>query len=134
MNKNTARLLRGALFIVYFWFGALKLLGLSPATQLVHDLFDVTVPLIPFGTFFVLFSAFEVVLGIAWLFPKLTRLAFWATMLHLLSTALPLVMLPGQVWTGFLVPTLEGQYILKNVLIVAAAYALYAHRSRGRNA
>ncbi len=134
MNKNAVRLLRGALFVVYFWFGALKLLGLSPATQLVHDLFDVTVPLIPFGTFFVLFSAFEVALGIAWLFPKMTRLAFWATLLHLFSTALPLVMLPGQVWTGFLVPTLEGQYIVKNVLILAAAYALYAHRARGRSA
>lgn len=115
--------------MVYGWFGALKLLGLSPATQLVHDLFDRTVPLMSFGTFMMLFAAFEVAIGIAFLFPRLTKVAFVATCAHLFSTALPLVVLVDQAWAGFLVPTMAGQYILKNVLILAAAYALWSERA-----
>lgn len=132
MNKNSAWLLRIGLFLVYAWFGVLKLLGLSPATQLVHDLFDLTVPLLGFDTFLILFATFEVLIGIAFLFPRFTKIAFYAVILHLFSTALPLVLLPGQVWTGFLVPTMEGQYILKNVLILGAAYALFTQRKPAR--
>jgi uncharacterized membrane protein YphA (DoxX/SURF4 family) len=123
--------LRIGLAIVYVWFGLLKALGVSPATQLVHDLFDKTVPsFVPFGFFYPAFSWFEVLLGILFLFPKLTRVAFVLVVFHLISTALPLVALPDQAWSSFLVPTMEGQYIVKNVLIFGAALALLVRRER----
>lgn len=130
MTRHAQWGIRAALALVYVWFGALKLLGLSPATGLVRDLFDKTVPVLDFPTFMALFAAFEVAIGIAFLVPRLTRVAFGATCLHLISTALPLVLLPGHAWSGVLIPTMEGQYILKNVLILASAYALLAQRSR----
>lgn len=126
-------LLRIGLAIVYVWFGLLKVIGLSPATQLVRDLFDKTVPsFVPFGFFYPAFSWFEVVLGLLFLFPKLTRLAFLLVVLHLATTVLPLIFLPGGAWNGFMSPTIEGQYIIKNVLILGSAFALLVRYERRR--
>lgn len=126
MSRNALWAIRVALAAIYVWFGVLKLLDLSPATQLVHDLFDLTVPLLSFGTFMYLFASFEVLLGIAILVPRLTKVACAALALHVIATMMPLVLLPQHVWMGLLIPTLEGQFILKNLLILACAYALSA--------
>jgi uncharacterized membrane protein YkgB len=55
------------------------------------------------------------------------RLAFLLLIIHLITTIMPLFILPTVAWQSFLVPTLEGQYILKNVLIVACAMGIVAH-------
>lgn len=117
-------IIRGALFLVYFWFGVLKVLGMSPATPLVETLHAQTISFIPFAQFMILFGLGEVVLGILFLIPKATRLALWLVALHLFTAMLPLVVLPHMVWAVWLVPTLEGQYIIKNVLIIALAVVL----------
>src|SRR3989344_6747277 len=118
---------RGAIFIIYFWFGALKLLGLSPATPLVFALFEKTfVSFIPFVIFYTFFSVFEVAIGILFLIHGLERAAIYLLGLHLFTTILPLFLLPDLTWQSFLVPTLEGQYIIKNVLIVALAAGIAA--------
>ena len=118
---------RGAIFIIYFWFGALKLLGLSPATPLVFALFEKTfVSFIPFGIFYTFFSVFEVAIGILFLIHGLERAAIYLLGLHLFTTILPLFLLPDLTWQSFLVPTIEGQYIIKNILIVALAASIAA--------
>ena len=133
-ERHSFWVLRLALAIVYVWFGLLKALGLSPATELVHALFDRTIAwMIPFGTFFALFSWFEVAIGALFLFPRLTRVAVALTLAHVITTVMPLVLMPGAVWDGAFVPTLEGQYIIKNVLIVAAAFALLARHERTKS-
>ncbi len=117
---------RFAIFVVYFWFGILKVVGLSPATELVHALFDQTLAaFIPFNTFFLLFALFEVAIGVMYLFPKFDKVSFPLLLLHLFLAAGPLVLLPAAVWTQPLVPTLEGQYIIKNILILSAAWTIY---------
>lgn len=117
---------RLAIFVVYFWFGLLKVIGVSPATELVHALFNQTLAsFVPFATFFILFALFEVAIGLMYLFPKLDRISFPLILLHLFTTAGPLVLLPSAVWTQPFVPTLEGQYIIKNVLILSAAWTVY---------
>ena len=124
-KKIEAPLARLAIFIVYFWFGALKLLGLSPATPLVFALFEKTlVSFVPFGIFYTLFSTFEIVIGILFLIHGLERVAIYLLALHLITTALPLFLLPDLTWQSFLVPTMEGQYIIKNVLIAALAVGI----------
>ena len=55
---------RVSLFIVFFWFGILKVLGLSPAGSLVHDLFDQTISFIPFDVFYICFALLECAIGI----------------------------------------------------------------------
>ena len=45
----------------------------------------------------------------------------------MITTAGPLVLLPSETWQSFFVPTLEGQYIIKNLVIIAAAIGIAAH-------
>ncbi len=118
---------RIALFIVFFWFGILKVLGMSPAGALVHQLYEQTVPFLSFDTFYILFALFECLIGILFLIPKTERIVLPLLLIHLISTSLPLVFLPHATWSGFLVPTMEGQYIIKNLAIIAAAIGIAAH-------
>lgn len=127
-RSHFLQFIRWALFTVYFFFGLLKVLGLSPATPLVHALFGVTLaPFMTFELFNPLFGVFEMFLGILFLLPRYFRFTLSLLVLHLVLTASPLVLLPQYAWSGFLVPTLEGQYILKNILIIACALVLLAH-------
>jgi uncharacterized membrane protein YkgB len=117
---------RWAFFVVYFWFGILKVLGLSPASPLVLALLAKTLPFIPPHAFMVGFGAFEVAVGVVFLVPRLERLAIGLLGAHLVTTLLPLLLLPSMAWQGPFVPTLEGQYIIKNVLMMALAANLAA--------
>ncbi|MBK6979302.1 MAG: hypothetical protein IPH28_21250 [Cytophagaceae bacterium] len=116
---------RIALFVVYFWFGLLKTIGISPATGLVGDLAHVTLPFLDAGQFIVFFGVFEVILGLLWLFPKYTKLAFWLMVFHLITTFLPTVFLPEVAWNQIFTPSLVGQYIIKNLVILASGLTLY---------
>lgn len=129
-KKFETSLARLAIFIVYFWFGILKLLGLSPATPLVLALFNKTLDhFIPFNIFYIAFALFEMSIGILFLIRGLERTAIYLIGLHLFTTILPLFLLPQLTWQAFLVPTLEGQYIIKNILIVAIAVGVTAKLS-----
>lgn len=115
-----------ALFLVYAWFGALKVLGLSPASPLVLALLAKTMPWFPPATFMPLFGLFEVLIGLLFLIPRAVRLTIGLMAAHMVMVFLPLVLLPGMTWTAPFVPTLEGQYILKNVVLLALAFNLVA--------
>jgi len=75
----------------------------------------------PFSTFYIFFSFFEMAIGVLFLIRGLERLAIFLLSLHLITTVLPLFLLPQITWRGFLIPTLEGQYIIKNILIAVMA-------------
>lgn len=118
---------RVGLFVVFFWFGALKVVGLSPATPLVHDLFAQIMPHVDFGSFLVAFGLFECLIGIFFLIRGAERIVIPLLFVHMLTTVMPLFLLSSETWAGFLVPTLEGQYIIKNLVIIAAAIGIAAH-------
>lgn len=118
---------RISLFVVFCWFGVLKLLGLSPAGSLVHDLFDQTIHFMDFDVFYALFATFECIIGILFIIPKTERIVFPLLLIHMFSTMLPLVLLPSATWQAPFVPTLEGQYIIKNLVIIATAIGLMSH-------
>ncbi len=120
-------LARFGIFLVFFWFGILKVFDLSPASPIVEALFNQTVPVITFPTFFVLFGLFEVLIGVMFVFRGFEREVIPLLFAHMFTTALPLFLLPAITWSGFLIPTLEGQYILKNIVIIAAAVGIAAH-------
>lgn len=126
-RKISLPISRIAIFIVYAWFGALKVLGYSPATGLVHRLFDATIHFMSFETFFILFALMEVLIGVLFLFPKAVRFAIPLLFIHMITTILPLFFLPSETWNGWFVLTLEGQYIVKNVVIIAVAIGIAAH-------
>ncbi len=121
---------RAALFVIYTWFGMLKVLGVSPAGELVHRLFDRTIYFMSFGTFYILFAWFEVLIGILFLFPRFTRIAIILFLLHMLMVFLPLVLLSATTWQSPFVPTLEGQYILKNLALIACVLGIAARSKK----
>lgn len=126
MKKYSMPASRFALFIVFFWFGALKILGLSPAGPLVYQLYSHTISFMPFETFYVFFGLFEMLIGISFLIRGLERFAIALLVPHMITTILPLIVLPETTWSGMLAPTLEGQYIIKNLVIIALAMSIAA--------
>ena len=118
---------RLGLFIVFFWFGALKVIGLSPASGLVLDLLHRTIPFMDPATFLCAFGVFECLIGILFLIKGAERVVIPLLFIHMITTFGPLVLLPTETWSGLLTPTLEGQYIIKNVVIIAAAIGIAAH-------
>ncbi len=125
-SRISVPLARLALFIVYFWFGFLKIIGASPASVLVYELHQKTISFIPFEPFYIGFAIFECLIGVLFLIKGAERIVLPLLLVHIFTTSLPLFFLPLITWQQFLVPTLEGQYIIKNVLLIAAAIAVVA--------
>jgi uncharacterized membrane protein YphA (DoxX/SURF4 family) len=117
---------RISLFIIYVWFGVLKVIGQSPASEMVQTLHAETISFIPFSSFIVLFGLFEMLIGIIFLIPRFEKPAFIVFGIHMITTTLPLFIMGDMVWTHVFVPTLEGQYIIKNLALIACALTIAA--------
>ena len=117
---------RIAIFVVFFYFGLLKLLDLSPASPLAIALTDKTIGAQYFDASFMILAIFECAIGVLMLLPRATRIAVPLLFLHLIIVSSPLVLVPDLAWDKFLVPSLEGQYIIKNVVIAALAIGVAA--------
>lgn len=88
------------------------------------ELLEKTMPVIPFSHFIILFGIFEVLIGVLFLFPRFTRLATILFSIHMITTFLPLFMVPSATWQSWFVPTLTGQYIIKNLALISIALYL----------
>lgn len=117
---------RISIFIVFFWFGAIKLMGLSPASPLAETLTAKTVGMEYFDLLFYVLAVLECIIGLLFLFPKATRVVIPLLLFHMAIVCSPLVLVPELTWQQFLVPTLEGQYIIKNAVVVAVAIGIAA--------
>ena len=123
---------RFAIFLIFFWFGLLKVAGASPASPMALALLEKTLPFITPDTFLLCFGLLEMFIGLVFLIPHFERFAIFLLALHMISTVLPLFMLRDMVWASPFVPTLEGQYIIKNVLIIALAIGISTHLKPGK--
>ncbi len=130
MARNGIPILRIALGIVFVWFGALKLVpGLSPAEELVRA----TVPFLPAELFLPLLGLWEIVIGLGFLTGRALRVTILLLFLQMPGTLAPVVLLPERVFTAFPFGlTLEGQYIVKNLVLIAAALVIGATVRGGR--
>lgn len=120
-SQYSSPISRVALFVVFFWFGLLKVIYMSPAADLVTSLQVKTLPFFGSEFFIVLLGVVEMTIGMSFLVPKITRLAILLLILHMATTFLPLIFLPDIAWQYAFVPTLEGQYIIKNLVLLALA-------------
>ena len=106
----------------FFWFGALKLFpGLSPAEELVRN----TTYFVNPNWFIPVLALWEMAIGLGLMLGRFLRLTLLLLFLQMPGTALPLVVLPEAVWTQ--IPyglTLEGQYIIKNLVLIGAGLVL----------
>ncbi|MGB0744011.1 MAG: hypothetical protein ACPGSB_05755 [Opitutales bacterium] len=114
--------------VIFIWFGLLKPLGLSSAEPLVLS----TVAWMPFlspASWLAVIGWWEVAIGLLFFSRRTTRIAILLLFLQMGGTFLPLFILPEvtfqQGGAPFL-PTMEGQYIIKNIMILSAALVLGA--------
>jgi uncharacterized membrane protein YphA (DoxX/SURF4 family) len=125
-RANYSWIARGSLFIIFFYFGFLKLIGLSPADELaIGFATKMGMGAYAMQLFYVL-AFVECIIGIMMLIPKLTRITLLIMALHMVLVSAPLVLYPEAVWVQPFVPNLEGQYIIKNAALVALALGLVA--------
>jgi len=118
MDRLGIPALRVALGIIFIWFGGLKVVGGSPAADLVAA----TVYVVPPDLFVPILGVWEVLIGLCLLYRPLIRLGILLLFLQMPGTFLPLVLLPDVAFATF--PhalTVEGQYIIKNLVIIGAA-------------
>ena len=121
--------LRVALGVVFLWFGVLKFFpNLSPAEMLAAR----TIQVLSFGVVqpsvsLPLLAAWESIIGIGLIVNRGMRLVLLLLAVHMVGTFTPLLFFPSETFTSFpFVPTLEGQYIIKNLVLIAAAIVVGA--------
>ena len=129
MAEHGLTLLRLALGAVFFWFGVLKFFpGASPAEELAGR----TIETLTFGSIsqdaaLMILAVWEVAIGIGLFLGRWMRAVLLLLFVQMLGTITPLFLFPSETFTIFpIAPTLEGQYIIKNVVIVASAIVLGA--------
>ena len=118
-------LIRLPLFIIFFWFGLLKVIELSPARQLIIDTVF-WMPILSAETWVIVIGYWEMFIAIFFLTKKTTFLAMILLFLQMSGTFMPLILLPDITFQSSnpLLPTLEGQYIIKNIIIITAALVI----------
>lgn len=121
--------LRISLGVVFFWFGVLKFFpGLSPAQDLAaRTISMLTFGLMPPAISVPILAAWECLIGLGLMTGLFMRATLLLLVAQMAGTITPLFFFPAETFTRFpIAPTLEGQYIIKNVVLVSAALVLGA--------
>ena len=108
--------------IIFIWFGVLKPLGLSAAIPIVKATVS-WLPVFEPKIWVNIIGWWEVLIGVLFLFKGTIRIAIFLLFLQMSGTFMPMIFLPEVVYQdgNLLLPTMEGQYIIKNIMIISAA-------------
>lgn len=130
MARYGLTLLRISMGVVFFWFGALKLFpGLSPAEGLIRE----SITFLPMNLFLPFLAVWEMLIGLGFITGRFMRVTILLLFLQMPGTLSPIVLRPDLVFVHFpLVLTLEGQYIVKNLVLISAALVIGATVRGGR--
>ena len=135
MARNGILLLRLSLGIIFLWFGALKFFpNLSPAQSLAADTFQaLTFGLLSKEAAVFILAVWESLIGLGLIFGVFLRLTLLLLWVQMLGTITPLFLYPELCFTHFpYAPTLEGQYIIKNLVLITAGIVIGATVRGGR--
>ena len=135
MAKYGIVLLRLSLGVVFLWFGALKFFpGLSPAEDLAaRTISQITFGLLQPQTAVFILAVWESLIGIGLIFNLFMRATLFLLWVQMLGTITPIFFFPNEVFAVFpIAPTLEGQYIIKNIVLVSAGLIIGATVRGGR--
>jgi uncharacterized membrane protein YphA (DoxX/SURF4 family) len=115
---------RFALGLVFLWFGALKFLpGASPAQELATRTIEtLTLGVVGPAISLPVLAGWECAIGLGLLSGLFLRATLLLLAVQMVGTITPLFLFPSETFTVFpFAPTLEGQYIIKNLVIIGAA-------------
>lgn len=135
MAKTGIVLLRISLGVIFFWFGFLKFFpGLSPAADLATRTIEIlTFGLIQPNVALILLAIWECLIGLGMITGKFMRLTLLLLFAQMAGTLTPLFFFPNETFVIFpFVPTMEGQYIIKNIALVSAGIVIGATVRGGR--
>lgn len=135
MARHGLPLLRISVGIVFLWFGALKFFpGLSPAQDLALRTIEIlTFGLVPARVAILALAGWECVIGVGLIFGVFLRATLLLLFVQMLGAMTPIVLFPDEVFTRIpYAPTLEGQYILKNLVLISAGLVIGATVRGGR--
>jgi len=128
-------LLRISVGLVFLWFGALKFFpGMSPAQDLaIRTIQVMTFGLVPAQVALYTLATWETLIGVGLILGVFMRETLLLLFLQMLGTLTPLVFFPQETFTLFpIAPTLEGQYIIKNLVLISAGIVMGATVRGGR--
>lgn len=118
--------LRYSLAVIFIWFGILKPFRVSPAEELVLAT-TAWLPVFEPLTWLHIIGWWEVAIGLTFAFHKTVRIAIALLAMQMVGTFLPLFLLPNVTFQPGRIPyapTMEGQYIIKNLIIISAALVI----------
>lgn len=127
MSRHGLRLLRISIGIVFIWFGGLKFFpGVSPAQDLaINTIKNLTFNLVSDEVIINGLALWEVLIGVGLVTGRFIRETLLLLFLQMIGTFSPLFLFPNEAFTHFpYAPTLEGQYIIKNLIIISAGIVL----------
>lgn len=127
LARHSLLLLRISIGIVFVWFGALKLIpGMSPAEPLIRAAYGF-LPAELLGPFVLMIATLEIVIGLGFISGKFMRLTVLLLLAQMAGAMSPLILVPDRMWATFpLVFTLEGQYVVKDIILISAGLVIGA--------
>ena len=135
LARHGISILRVGLGLVFLWFGLLKFV---PGVSAAEDLAGRTIEILTFGLVspsisIVMLAAWESVIGLGLVTGRYLRATLLLLVLQMLGTLTPLAFFPAETFARLpYAPTLEGQYILKNIVLIGAGLAIGATARGGR--
>ena len=135
MARYGITLLRVSLGIIFFWFGVLKFFpGLSPAQDLATRTIDImTFGLVPGHIAVPALATWECAIGLGLIAGVWLRAVLLLLFVQMIGTFAPVVLFPDEVFVRIpYAPTLEGQYIIKNLVLISSAIVVGATVRGGR--
>ena len=134
IKKNGITILRISVGIVFFWFGFLKFFGnLSAADEIASRTISwLTFDLVKENWSMPMLAVVECAIGLGILTGKFMKYAIPVMYFQMAGTLLPLVIFPSETWKLPFVPTLEGQYIIKNSVLISVAIVLHIVSKGGK--
>jgi putative oxidoreductase len=133
LNRHSIDILRVALGAVFLGFGALKFFpGVSPAEGLAVDTVEtLTLGLVGGQTALLVTASLETLIGLTLVTGRFVRIGLSLLAVALLGILSPVVLFFGQMFPDG-GPTLQAQYVLKDVVLVAAGLVVAASELGGR--
>ena len=122
LNQWSIPALRVTLGLIFFWFGALKLFGVSPILAILKQ----TYPFLPLLPFTIVLGVWEVMIGCGLITKRALRCTLLLLCFHLTGTFISLLFAPSLFFLhgSPLWLTVEGEFVAKNMVLMAAGLVI----------
>ncbi|MCF2492863.1 DoxX family membrane protein [Dyadobacter chenhuakuii] len=124
---NSINILRFTMGIVFVAFGVLKFFtGISPIESLAtRTTSELTLGVFTGHNAMVFVATLECLIGFCFLTGMFLRVGVWLLALQMVGAMSPLFLYPSELFSGTMhAPTLEAQYIIKDIILIAAGMVI----------